>query len=212
MTRSDGKPLLVLLDGHAMVYRAFYAIQNPMTVSTTGEEVRGVYGFLNTFLRNLSDLEPTHCAIAFDLSGPTFRHAQYDEYKATRPPMPPELRQQVERVREIMHAFRIPVLEREGIRGRRRAGDPVPEGRGAGRRHGGAHGRHGRAAAGVGPGARAAQLQRAAHDDVRRGEGEGAVRRARAGGRRRTSRRCRATRRTTFPACLVWAPRRPSSC
>ena len=114
MARSDDKPLLVLLDGHAMVYRAFYAIQNPMTVSTTGEEVRGVYGFLNTFLRNLSDLEPTHCAIAFDLSGPTFRHAQYDEYKATRPPMPPELRQQVERVREIMHAFRIPVLEREG--------------------------------------------------------------------------------------------------
>ncbi len=111
---SDRKPLLILLDGHAMVYRAFYAIQNPMTVRTTGEEVRGVYGFLNTFLRNLSDLEPTHCAIAFDLSGPTFRHAQYDEYKAQRPPMPPELRQQVERVREIMGAFRIPVFEEEG--------------------------------------------------------------------------------------------------
>ncbi len=114
MAPSADKPLLVLLDGHAMVYRAYYAIQNPMTVRTTGEEVRGVYGFLNTFLRNLSDLEPTHCAIAFDLSGPTFRHAEYDEYKATRPPMPPELRQQVERVREIMHAFRIPVLEQEG--------------------------------------------------------------------------------------------------
>ena len=111
---SARKPLLILLDGHAMVYRAFYAIQTPMNVSSTGEEVRGVYGFLNTFLRNLSDLEPTHCAIAFDLSGPTFRHAQYDEYKAQRPPMPPELRQQVERVREIMGAFRIPVFEQEG--------------------------------------------------------------------------------------------------
>ena len=111
---SDREPLLILLDGHAMVYRAFYAIQNPMTVRTTGEEVRGVYGFLNTFLRNLSDLEPTHCAIAFDLSGPTFRHAEYDEYKAQRPPMPPELRQQVERVRQIMGAFRIPVFEQEG--------------------------------------------------------------------------------------------------
>ena len=111
---SARKPLLILLDGHAMVYRAFYAIQTPMNVSSTGEEVRGVYGFLNTFLRNLSDLEPTHCAIAFDLSGPTFRHAQYDEYKAQRPPMPPELRQQVERVREIMRAFRIPVFEQEG--------------------------------------------------------------------------------------------------
>ena len=113
MARSGNKPLLMLLDGHAMVYRAFYAIQNPMTVRTTGEEVRGVYGFLNTFLRNLADLDPTHCAIAFDLSGPTFRHAEYDEYKAQRPPMPPELRQQVERVREIMRAFRIPVIERE---------------------------------------------------------------------------------------------------
>ena len=114
MARSDKEPLLVLLDGHAMVYRAFYAIQTPMTVRTTGEEVRGVYGFLNTFLRNLSDLNPTHCAISFDLSGPTFRHEEYDEYKAQRPPMPPELRQQVERVREIMRAFRIPIFEREG--------------------------------------------------------------------------------------------------
>ncbi len=111
---SARKPLLILLDGHAMVYRAFFAIQTPMTVSSTGEEVRGVYGFLNTFLRNLSDLNPTHCAISFDLSGPTFRHDEYDEYKAQRPPMPPELRQQVERVREIMGALRIPVFEREG--------------------------------------------------------------------------------------------------
>ena len=111
---SARKPLLILLDGHAMVYRAFYAIQTPMTVRTTGEDVRGVYGFLNTFLRNLSDLNPTHCAIAFDLPGPTFRHDEYDEYKAQRPPMPPELRSQVERVREIMGALRIPVFEREG--------------------------------------------------------------------------------------------------
>ena len=107
------RPLLILLDGHAMVYRAFYAIQTPMTVRTTGEDVRGVYGFLNTFLRNLSDLNPTHCAITFDLSGPTFRHDEYDEYKAQRPPMPPELRSQVERVRQLMEAFRIPVFERE---------------------------------------------------------------------------------------------------
>ncbi len=113
MAVSARKPLLILLDGHAMVYRAFYAIQTPMTVRTTGEDVRGVYGFLNTFLRNLSDLNPTHCAIAFDLSGPTFRHDEYDEYKAQRPPMPPVLRSQVERVRQLMGAFRIPVFARE---------------------------------------------------------------------------------------------------
>ena len=113
---SAREPLLILLDGHAMVYRAFYAIQNPMTVSTTGEEVRGVYGFLNTFLRNLSDLNPTHCAISFDLSGPTFRHDEYDEYKAQRPPMPPELRQQVERVREVMGHSGSPCSSGRGTR------------------------------------------------------------------------------------------------
>ncbi len=111
---SDDRPLLILLDGHAMVHRAFHAIRTPMNVGATGEEVRGVYGFLNAFLRTLADLKPTHCAIAFDLSGPTFRHAQYDEYKAQRPPTPPELRSQFDRVRLFMDAFRVPMFEQKG--------------------------------------------------------------------------------------------------
>lgn len=108
------KPLLLLIDGHAMVYRAWYAIQQPMNVSTTGEEVRGVYGFLNTFLRTLADWDPTHCAISFDLSKPTFRHKVFDEYKAQRPPSPPELRAQFPHVRKIMEAFGVPIFEQEG--------------------------------------------------------------------------------------------------
>ena len=111
---SGDRPLLILLDGHAMVHRAFRAIQTPMNVSSTGEEVRGVYGFLNAFLRTLADLKPTHCAIAFDLSGPTFRHDEYDEYKAQRPPSPPELRHQFDRVREFMDVFRVPMFDRKG--------------------------------------------------------------------------------------------------
>ena len=109
----DKKPLLLLMDGHAMVYRAWYAIQQPLNVSRTGEEVRAVFGFLNTFLRSISDWQPTHCAIAFDLSGPTFRHREYDEYKAQRPPMPPELPTQVDRVREMMRVFGVPVFDKE---------------------------------------------------------------------------------------------------
>ena len=83
--------LLILMDGHAMVHRAWHAIQQPLTIRRTGEEVRAVFGFLNSFLKTLADLQPTLCAIAFDLPGPTFRHKEFKEYKAQRPPTPPEL-------------------------------------------------------------------------------------------------------------------------
>ena len=108
------KPLLFLMDGHALVHRAWHAIQQPLNVSSTGEEVRAVYGFLNTYLRALSDWEPTHCAIAFDLPAPTFRHKQFKEYKAQRPPTPPELRGQFDRIRQLVRAFGIPIFEAEG--------------------------------------------------------------------------------------------------
>ena len=108
------KPLLILMDGHALVHRAWHAIRQPMNVRSTGEEVRAVYGFLNTFLRALLDWQPTHCAIAFDLPEPTFRHLQFKEYKAQRPPTPPELRGQFDRIRQLVEAFSIPIFEMEG--------------------------------------------------------------------------------------------------
>ena len=111
----DERPLLILMDGHAMVHRAFHAIQQPMNVGRTGEEIGAVYGFLNTFLRALADWDPTHCGIAFDLSAPTFRHRVYDQYKAQRPPSPPELRPQFDRVRHLMEAFGVPIFEQEGF-------------------------------------------------------------------------------------------------
>ena len=110
----DKKPLLILMDGHAMVYRAWHAIQQPLSVRRTGEEVRAVFGFLNTFLRAMADYKPTHCAIAFDLSGPTFRHHVYDEYKAQRPETPAEIPPQIEHVRHIMDTFGIPIFDHEG--------------------------------------------------------------------------------------------------
>ena len=111
MSENKNKSLLILIDGHALLHRAFHAIQQPLTVSTSGEDVRGVYGFINAFIRALSELKPTHVAITFDLSAPTFRHKMFDEYKAHRAPTPPELRPQFDRVRQAMSAFQVPIYE-----------------------------------------------------------------------------------------------------
>ena len=109
-------PLLLLMDGHAMVYRAWFALQQarPLTVRATGEDVRGVYSFTTTFFKTLADHNPTHIAIAFDPPGPTFRHEEFADYKATRPPTPPDLVRNVERVKQVMRAFRAPVIETPG--------------------------------------------------------------------------------------------------
>ena len=111
------KPLLMLMDGHAMVHRAWHAIQMPLTLSKTDEDVRGVYGFANAFIKAIQEWRPTHCAIAFDLPTPTFRHLLYDEYKAQRPSTPPELRAQFPWVRRLMEAFNIPIFEVEAYEG-----------------------------------------------------------------------------------------------
>lgn len=110
------KPLLLLMDGHAMVFRAWFALQSaqPFTVRSTGEDVSGVYSFTTTFFKTLADQRPTHVAIAFDTPERTFRDELYPEYKATRPPIPPELNRNVERVKQVMNAFRVPVLESPG--------------------------------------------------------------------------------------------------
>ena len=110
-------PLLMLMDGHAMVHRSFHAIsvQRHLSVSATGEDTTGVYGFANVFLRALQDWKPTYCGIAFDTPAPTFRHERFEEYKAQRPPMPPELRHQFDRVKQLMSAFGVPIFELDGF-------------------------------------------------------------------------------------------------
>ena len=107
------KPLLVLFDGNALIHRAYHALP-PLTVSKTGEMVSAVYGFAQMLLKVLSELKPTHYAIAFDKKAPTFRHKLFDQYKAQRPPMPDELVNQLGRVRELVEAFRIPIFELDG--------------------------------------------------------------------------------------------------
>ena len=111
-----GTPLLIVMDGHAMVHRSFHAIsvRGSLTVKATGEDITGVYGFTNVFLKALQDWSPTYCAIAFDTSAPTFRHLSFPDYKAQRAPTPPELRGQFGRVKQLMQSFGVPVFEVDG--------------------------------------------------------------------------------------------------
>ena len=103
---------LMLLDGYGLVYRGYFALP-PLTTSR-GELVNGVFGFASIMLRGIQDLQPDYLAVSFDLPGPTFRHEQYAEYKATRVRMPDDLRDQFPKVREVVKALRIPVYEQQG--------------------------------------------------------------------------------------------------
>ena len=103
---------LMLLDGNGLIYRGYFALP-PLTTSK-GELVNAVFGFCSIVLRGIQDLKPEYVAVAFDLQGPTFRHEQYAEYKATRQRMPDDLRDQFPKVREVVKALRIPVYELQG--------------------------------------------------------------------------------------------------
>ncbi len=107
------KNLLLLLDGHALVHRAFHALP-PLSVTKTGEPTGAVYGFASMVLKVLNDFKPSHWAIAFDSAAPTFRHLEFEPYKAQRPKAPDELVSQFKRVRELVQAFNMPVYEVAG--------------------------------------------------------------------------------------------------
>ena len=103
---------LMLLDSNGLIYRGYHALP-PLTTSK-GELVNAVFGFCSILLRGIQDVQPEYVAACFDLPGPTFRHEQFAAYKATRAPMPDDLRSQFPRVREVVAALRIPVYEMAG--------------------------------------------------------------------------------------------------
>jgi len=105
-------PRLVLIDGSGLVYRAFYAL--PYLTTSNGRPTNAVYGFTTMLLKVLEEVSPDYIAVAFDKAVPTFRHEQYEEYKATRPRMPDDLRDQLGAVRQVVEAFRIPIFEVAG--------------------------------------------------------------------------------------------------
>src|SRR3989344_9434683 len=103
---------LVLIDGHALVHRAYHAL--PPLNTGSGELVNAVFGFSSILLKMLKDLAPDYIAATFDLPGPTFRHKEFEEYKATRVKAPDELYAQITRVKEVLAAFNIPIFAKEG--------------------------------------------------------------------------------------------------
>ena len=105
----------MLLDGNGLIYRGYFALINVPLSTSRGELVNAVFGFSNIVLRGFQDVRPDYVAIAFDLPAPTFRHEQYAEYKATRRPMPDDLRAQFPKVREVVAALRLPVFELAGF-------------------------------------------------------------------------------------------------
>ncbi len=99
---------LLLIDGHALVYRAFFAM--PALTNTRGEMTNATYGFTSMLLKVLAEEHPTHAIAAFDPKGPTFRHEQDETYKANRPEMPSDLRPQLPWSQEICTALGIPLV------------------------------------------------------------------------------------------------------
>ncbi|SJZ40244.1 DNA polymerase I [Selenihalanaerobacter shriftii] len=107
---------LFLLDGNSLLHRAFYAL--PKTLQTSeGEYTNAVFGFTKMLLRLIEEEDPDALAVAFDLAAPTFRHKEYEEYKAQRKKTPDELSPQFDLIKEVLTAFKIPVLQLEGYEG-----------------------------------------------------------------------------------------------
>lgn len=105
---------LFLLDAYALIYRAYYGfIKNPR-INSKGFNTSAVLGFVNTLEEVLKKEEPTHIGVAFDPSGPTFRHEAFPEYKAQREETPEVIRLSVPIIKDLIRAYHIPILEVKG--------------------------------------------------------------------------------------------------
>ncbi len=112
-TMPKQKKHLVLVDGSSYLYRAFHAM--PMLTNSKGMHTGAAYGITSMLRRLLADYNPSHLAVVFDAKGKTFRDDLYAEYKANRPPMPEEMRQQLDSIRSLVTALGIPLLEVPGV-------------------------------------------------------------------------------------------------
>ena len=113
-SRTD-RPRLMLLDGHSLAYRAFYALPVENFSTATGQPTNAIYGFTSMLSNTLRDEQPTHLAVAFDVSRKTWRSDEYPEYKATRSKTPDEFRSQVELIGELLDAMKVPRFAVEGF-------------------------------------------------------------------------------------------------
>src|SRR3954468_18254759 len=107
------KPDLVLVDGSSYLYRAFHAL--PPFTNSRGEPTGAVFGVLNMLAKFLKDYDPERIAVVFDASGKTFRDELFAEYKAHRPPMPDDLRSQIELLFAAVKGMGLPILRESGV-------------------------------------------------------------------------------------------------
>jgi DNA polymerase-1 len=109
------RPRLLLLDGHSVAYRAFFALPVENFSTTTGQSTNAVYGFTSMLINVLRDERPTHVGVAFDVSRETFRSVEYADYKANRSTSPEEFKGQVSLVKEVLDALRVATVEKDGF-------------------------------------------------------------------------------------------------
>jgi DNA polymerase-1 len=107
------QPQFILIDGSSYLYRAFHAL--PPLVTSKGKPTGAIKGVLNMVTSLIKEYQPEHIAVVFDAKGPTFRNELYSEYKANRPPMPDELREQIEPLHELIKALGLPLLSITGV-------------------------------------------------------------------------------------------------
>nr|WP_179665585.1 DNA polymerase I [Nocardioides panaciterrulae] len=105
---------MLLLDGHSLAYRAFFALPVENFSTTTGQHTNAVYGFTSMLINVLRDERPTHVAVAFDVSRQGFRLEEYPDYKAKRNKAPDEFKSQLPLIEEVLDALRVPYLKKEG--------------------------------------------------------------------------------------------------
>ncbi len=110
---SSKREKFVIIDGNALIHRAFHAL--PPLTTKKGEMVNAVFGFTSVLLTMFKELKPDYLAATFDLAGPTFRHTDFADYKATRIKAPQDLYDQIPRVKDVVRAFNIPIFEQEGF-------------------------------------------------------------------------------------------------
>ncbi|MDQ3395130.1 MAG: DNA polymerase I, partial [Bacteroidota bacterium] len=105
---------IFLLDAMALIYRAHFAFSKIPRITSKGLSTGAILGFTNSLVEILTKEKPTHIAVAFDTSAPTFRHTTFSEYKAQRQEQPEDINIAIPYVKEIIKAFCIPVLELDG--------------------------------------------------------------------------------------------------
>ena len=105
---------LLLIDAYAMIYRAYYAFIRAPRMNSRGENTSAIFGFIVTFDDLIKRLKPSHIAVAFDPAGPTFRHEAFEQYKAQRQETPEDIRWAVPRIKQILQAMNVPILEVSG--------------------------------------------------------------------------------------------------